>query len=82
MPSQYYSYGYKGTNGNIEIFALDTNFDRLSKESIREQKRSMKEKIKSSNKKWKIVVGHHTWRSIAGHGNAEFPELESYLTEN
>ena len=83
MPSQYYSYGYNGreSKGNIEIFALDTNFDRLSKESIKEQKRSMKEKIKSSNKKWKIVVGHHTWRSIAGHGNAEFPELENYLTE-
>ena len=77
MPGKYYSY----TGGNIEIFALDTNFDRLSKEDITKQKRIMKDKIKSSKKKWKIVVGHHTWRSIAGHGNAEFDELEDYLTE-
>jgi len=77
MPAKYYQYG----RGNIEIFALDTNFDRLNKEEIRTQKRIMKDKIKSSNKRWKIVVGHHTWRSIAGHGNAEFPELESFLSE-
>ena len=33
-----------------------------------------------SKKPWKVVMGHHTWRSIAGHGNAE-PRLETFLTD-
>ena len=77
MPSNYYTYGKR----DIEFFALDTNFDRLSPKDIDEQQKIMKQKIKDSGKKWKIVVGHHTWRSIAGHGNAEFPKLEDFLTE-
>ena len=77
MPAKYYSYG----KDPVEFFALDTNFDQLSPSEINTQKRVMIDKIKASKKKWKIVVGHHTWRSIAEHGNAEFPELEKFLTE-
>ena len=35
-------------------------------------------KIKESKARWKILIGHHTLISIAGHGNAE-PELDKYL---
>ena len=77
MPAKYYSYG----KGPVDFFALDTNFDRLSPSEINTQKRVMIDKIKASKKRWKIVVGHHTWRSIAAHGNAEFSELEKFLTE-
>ena len=36
----------------------------------------MIDKIKRSKCPWKIVYGHHTLRSVGGHGNAE-PELRS-----
>lgn len=74
MPSKYYSF----TRGPMDFFYLDTNFDRLSEDDIQTQLTTMKQKLDSSKKRWKIVCGHHTWRSIAGHGNAEEP-LEQFL---
>jgi len=74
MPSKYYSF----VKGPAEFFYLDTNFDRMSESGIQRQLRIMKNKLDSSKKKWKIIVGHHTWRSIAGHGNAE-PRFETFL---
>ena len=34
----------------------------------------------NSKADWKILYGHHTYRSTAGHGNAE-PEFEEFLNE-
>jgi len=76
MPSKYYSF----TKGPAEFFYLDTNFDRLSESAIQKQLKVMKNKLDSSKKKFKVVVGHHTWRSVAGHGNAE-PRLELFLND-
>jgi len=76
MPSKYYSF----TKGPVEFFYLDTNFDRLSESIIQKQLKVMKHKLDSSKKKFKVVIGHHTWRSIAGHGNAE-PRLEVFLND-
>jgi len=80
MPSNYYSFIKKGYGVSIEFFYLDTNLDILSYEEILDQTEYMKDKLKKSKCDWKIVVGHHTWRSVAGHGNAEEP-LEKLLTE-
>jgi hypothetical protein len=74
MPSSYYSF----VKGPVEFFYLDTNFDRLSESSIAEQLKVMKNKLDNCNQRFKVIVGHHTWRSIAGHGNAE-PRLETFL---
>ena len=52
MPDKYYS--IKGKN--YEIFMLDTNLDLFNEKTIMKQfKASSSEKIKNSNKKWKIV---------------------------
>ena len=67
MPEKYYS--IKGTN--YEIFMLDTNLDLFDENTIMKQFHIMSRKIKNSKKKWKIVCGHHPWRSVGGHGNAE-----------
>jgi len=67
MPSKYYSF----VKGPAEFFYLDTNLDRMSESVIQKQLKIMKHKLDTSTQEWKIVVGHHTWRSIAGHGNAE-----------
>lgn len=76
MPSKYYSF----TKGPVEFFYLDTNIDRMSKSTIDTQIRIMKQKIDSSKKKFKVVVGHHTWRSLGDHGNAE-PKLEVFFNK-
>ena len=77
MPSRFYTH----TKGPIDFFVLDTNFDRISFDLIKEQRKYIKNAIKKSKKKWKILVGHHTWRSVAEHGSAEFPELEELFTD-
>jgi len=76
MPSKYYSFA----KGPAEFFYLDTNFDRLSESVIQHQLKIMKNKLDKSQQKFKVVVGHHTWRSIAGHGNAEH-RLEVFLND-
>lgn len=76
MPARYYSF----VKGPIEFFYLDTNFDRKSESFIQKQLQVMKQKLDTSKKRWKIVCGHHTWRSIAGHGNAE-KRLEIFLDD-
>jgi len=76
MPSKYYSF----VKGPAEFFYLDTNHDRISGSTLEKQLQFMKHKLDKSTKQWKIVVGHHTWRSIAGHGNAE-PILERFFND-
>ena len=67
MPAKYYSI----KRGPCEIFFLDTNFEFMSESAIMKQFHEMLKKIKQSKSKWNIVCGHHTWRSVGGHGNAE-----------
>ena len=79
MDSTYYVPN-TNTSNIVEFFIIDSNMDDLSEESIQKQLKYMKNKIHKSTATWKVVNGHHTWRSIAGHGNAE-PRLESFLME-
>ena len=79
MDNSYYTFIEKGNGTSIEFFYIDTNLDMLSDEEIQEQFDFISKNLKKSKCDWKVVVGHHTWRSIAGHGNAEEP-LENFLT--
>ena len=54
-----------------DLFIIDTNFERLSESQIRTQLNDTIQNIKKSTKQWKILCGHHTWRSVGGHGTAE-----------
>tara|TARA_B100001115_G_C15804406_1_gene398123 strand:+ start:255 stop:1097 length:843 start_codon:yes stop_codon:yes gene_type:complete len=76
MPSKYYSI----QKGPCEFFFLDTNFEYLNESSIMKQFHIMSQKIKQSKKKWKIVCGHHPWRSVGGHGNAD-KRLETFMND-
>ena len=76
MPQKYYSF----IEGPAEFFYLDTNLDRIPESSIQKQLHIMKNKLDKSKQQFKVVVGHHTWRSIAGHGNAE-PRFEKFLQD-
>ncbi len=76
MPSRYYSF----SKGPCEFFFIDTNLDVMSESSIMHQLNYMTELIQKSNKKWKILCGHHPWRSVGGHGNAD-RRLESFFND-
>jgi tartrate-resistant acid phosphatase type 5 len=78
MPNYYYMFSKKQNGCHIDFFCIDTNIDIMSKTMKDKQSKEIIKLIKSSNANWKILVGHHTYRSIAGHGNAE-PDLERYL---
>ena len=74
MPSNYYTF----QKGDIEFFVLDTNFKNLTNDEINIQLEYFINKLKKSKKKWKILMGHHTLRSVGGHGNAG-PEMEDFF---
>lgn len=74
MPSKYYTFKKK----NVQFFMMDTNFDFMNESSSERQYQFLKEEINKSKKPWKILIGHHTLRSVAGHGNAE-PLMEKFF---
>ena len=78
MPDNYYTFRKKAKNVIIDFFVLDTNTFNLTEKGMNKQQKEMSKKIKESNADWKIVFGHHPWRSVAGHGNAE-EELEEFF---
>ena len=67
MPDYYYSIKQKP----CEIFMLNTNLNELSNTERIKQLEDMIQKIKISKEKYKIVCGHHTWRSVGGHGDGD-----------
>jgi len=75
MPSKYYTFKKK----NVQFFMMDTNFDFMNESSIQRQYQFLKSEINKSKKPWKILIGHHTLRSVGGHGNAEDPKMEKFF---
>ena len=79
LPKRYYNYT-KNMNGVKVNFVLDTNIDLMNNKEINDQLEYFLNKIKKSNDDWNILYGHHTYRSVSGHGNAE-PLLEDFLNK-
>jgi len=78
LPYNYYKIT-KETNGNkMDFFFIDTNLEFMTVELKKKQLRNINKMIRKSDSDWKILVGHHTFRSVAGHGNAN-SILEIYL---
>jgi len=78
LPQRYYTYSKKMNGIQVDFFVLDTNIDLMEDNEIMKQLLYFKKAIKKSKGRWKILYGHHTYRSVAGHGNAE-PLLEKFL---
>lgn len=76
MPKRWYSQGYP----ECEFVFIDTNFEYLDESMIRDQLNDTIQSIRESQKRWKILCGHHTWRSVGGHGNAE-PKHEKFMDD-
>ena len=79
MPSKWYMESFD----NCDFFFLDTNMDRLNPTEIEAQLEYMVHEIKQSKNLWKILCGHHTWRSVGGHGNAksDMPRFEQFMND-
>ena len=80
LPNYYYKFTKKDKKFSIDFFVIDTNLDLMDSKLKEEQHEYMKKEIKKSKARWKILYGHHTFVSVAGHGNAE-PELDEYLRD-
>jgi len=80
LPKRYYTFQKKINNIKIDFFVLDTNIDLMKNDEIMIQLNYFKNKINKSKADWRILYGHHTYRSVAGHGNAE-RLLENFLNE-
>jgi tartrate-resistant acid phosphatase type 5 len=80
MPSTYYKFRRKQGTTIIDFFVIDTNQEFHPPEYTQTQLNKMTQLINKSNADWKIVYGHHTWRSVAGHGNAK-PMFDKFMTE-
>ena len=78
LPGNYYTFSKKQGDVTIDFFIIDTNLDLMSDKLKKEQMKFTVDALKESKADWKILYGHHTFISIAGHGNAE-PELNRYL---
>ena len=76
IQSKWYTQGFS----HCDFFFIDTNFERLSELELRKQLRDTIRSIQNSKKRWKILCGHHTWRSVGGHGNAE-PKHEAFMDD-
>tara|TARA_B100000900_G_scaffold409523_1_gene425602 strand:- start:2027 stop:2857 length:831 start_codon:yes stop_codon:yes gene_type:complete len=76
LPSKWYTQNFT----SCDIFFIDTNFKHLSEDIIQKQLRDTIQSINNSKKRWKILCGHHTWRSVGGHGNAE-PRHETFMDD-
>ena len=74
MPKQWYTQSFP----HCDMFFIDTNFYQFPESVIQKQLSDTIKSIKNSKKRWKILCGHHTWRSVGGHGNAE-PRHEEFM---
>ena len=78
LPKRYYHYSKNINNVKVNFFVLDTNIDLMEKAEINEQFNYFKDLISKAKGDWNILYGHHTYRSVSGHGNA-LRYLENFL---
>ena len=79
MPAKW----YKKSFPPCDFFFIDTNMDRLKPKEIDDQLEDIVRWIQQSKNRWKIICGHHTWRSVGGHGNAksDMPRFEQFMND-
>ena len=79
MPNKYYYYSYDiDKKTQVDFFVMDTNIDRMTNTEKNNQMKFLINNINNSKSKWKILYGHHPWRSMGYHGHAD-EELEEYF---
>ena len=70
LPNNFYVFRKKINNVHVEFFAIDTNIEQMSHSMRKKQEKWLVESLEKSTAKWRIVYGHHPWKSSGSHGNA------------
>ena len=78
LPKRYYHYSKNIGGVKVNFFVLDTNVDLMDNDEINEQLNYFKNVISKAKGDWNILYGHHTYRSVSGHGNSDYL-LENFL---
>lgn len=68
----YYCFFSKINDVTVDFFAIDTNLYQdtsINKKERDEQEKWLLKQLKTSNKRWKVVFGHHPWKSSGAHGD-------------
>lgn len=77
LPDLYYKMRKKVNNIIVDFFAINTNMEDLTYTQRQKQEIWIVEELKKSKARWKIVFGHHPWKSSGTHGNTK----NKYLNE-
>jgi predicted MPP superfamily phosphohydrolase len=86
MPARYYTFRKTTQDGaSIDFFAIDTDpYITMKFDFTEKQEQWLREQLKKSDARWKIVVGHHMIRSHGGYGDQQIlidrikPILDEY----
>lgn len=70
MPNNFYVFQKRINGVSVEFFAIDTNLEEMSVSMRKKQERWLIESLNRSRAKWRIVFGHHPWKSSGTHGNS------------
>ncbi len=66
MPARYYTFSV----GPVQFFALDTTKNHLNKEQLT----WLEDELKKSTAAWKVVYGHHPFKSDGEHGDDPYTQ--------
>ena len=70
LPNNFYCFKKNINRVPVEFFAIDTNVEKLSERNRKIQEKWVTDALKNSRARWRIVYGHHPWKSTGSHGNA------------
>lgn len=77
LPGTYYVLHKKINSINVDFFAINTNVDNISTIQRHKQEQWIIEEINKSTARWKIVYGHHPWKSSGIHGDTKSKYLNN-----
>ena len=81
LPYNFYCFSKKIGDTMVEFFAIDTNLSNLSANKKKIQEKWVIESLRNSKARWRIVYGHHPWRSSGIHGQKIDKELDSFYSK-
>ena len=80
LPNNFYCFKKNINRVPVEFFAIDTNVEKLSERNRKIQEKWVTDALKNSRARWRIVYGHHPWKSTGSHGNANNYFLNSLIS--
>ena len=77
LPGTYYVLHKKINGIHVDFFAINTNVDNLSTSERQKQEIWILKELQKSKAHWKVVYGHHPWKSSGIHGDTKSKYLNN-----